>query len=286
MDDFLKTYKNLKLLFEKKFKQIIDNSSLNKAPKKFREAVYYSLFTGGKRIRPSLILEISKLCKLKFKKSIFLAGAIECLHTYSLVHDDLPSMDDDDFRRNRPSSHKQYDESTAILVGDCLQALSFELLANSEASHSVIHYFSQAVGAFGMVGGQFMDIKQDKQTIEIKRFKEINFMKTGKLFKASLGLPLRFINAKKSLIQSYEKWGKDLGLLFQLTDDLEENHKQKKKIESSPKRSLNILDLVYSEKVWDIVHKLEKDLSKEAKKLFPESIFLQKISHFILTRVK
>ena len=298
MKDFFAHYQALKLSFEKKFQKIIKKSSLGKAPPSFQDAVYYSLFTGGKRIRAVLILEISRLYSLKPHIAILLAGAIECLHAYSLVHDDLPAMDDDDFRRGKQSSHKRYDEATAILVGDSLQTLSFELLAESGCPSNVVHYFSQAVGGSGMVGGQFMDIQKNRKKMNIKMLNHINFLKTGKLFQISTSLPLHFIHAQniqntkasknidKSLIQACENWGKDLGLLFQIMDDLEEEINKETGVHLMGDRSLNILDITSSEETWTIAKRIKKKLLKESECLFPESTFLKNIPSFVFSRVK
>ncbi len=308
MKDFFVAYEALKSSFEKNFQEIIKKSSLGKAPISFQDAVHYSLFTGGKKIRASLVLEISHIYLLKPKTAMLLAGAIECLHTYSLVHDDLPAMDDDDFRRGMQSSHKRYDEATAILVGDALQALSFELLAESGCPPNVVHYFSQAAGGSGMVGGQFMDIRQNKKVanrekVPIKTLNHINFLKTGRLFQASTSLPLRFIHAQNTkspknieerVIHACENWGNNFGLLFQIMDDLEEEKSKEGSQEASKKmgvhsksnRSLNISDIISVEETWKIAKEIEKKLSEESSYLFPRSTFLNNISNFVFTRVK
>ena len=289
MEAFFTAYESLKSSFEEKFEQVINNTSLGKAPKHFQDAVHFSLFASGKRIRATLVLEMSLIHSLEHQKAMLLAGALECLHTYSLVHDDLPSMDDDDFRRGKPSSHKRYDEVTAILVGDCLQALSFELLADSLCPPAGIHSFAQAIGGAGMVGGQFMDIKRNKQKINIETLNKINFLKTGKLFQVSMSLPLHFIHTKaseKNWIQPYENWGKQLGLLFQIMDDLEESVDKNTGDDFVHDRSLNILDFTSSKEAWKIAEQLKKNLSKKADQLFPESVFLKNIPKFVFTRVK
>ena len=235
MKAFLAFYESLKSSFEESFKNLIEQSSLKEAPPPFRRAVHYSLFAPAKRLRASLILEVGTIHKLDRKKSDLMASAMECLHTYSLVHDDLPSMDDDKFRRGQKSSHIKYDESTAILVGDSLQALSFELLAQAEPPYSVIADFAQAVGGAGMVGGQFMDLKQDNIKMNMGILNKINFLKTGRLFQMSVAMPLKFTDLHGENLYAYENWGKALGHLFQITDDLEE-HKHKAKQEETKER--------------------------------------------------
>ena len=211
-----------------------------------------------------------------------MASAVECLHTYSLVHDDLPSMDDDKFRRGQKSSHIKYDEPTAILVGDSLQALSFELLVQAEPPYPVIADFAQAVGGAGMVGGQFMDLKQDNIKMNMGILNKINFLKTGRLFQMSVAMPLKFTNLRGESLYAYENWGKALGHLFQITDDLEE-HKQESK-QTKEDRSLSILDIISFDEALSMAYELQTTLSSQAKMLFPKSVFLQSMPLFVLSR--
>lgn len=203
----------LKSRFERDFFLLLQKSSLKSAPPLLREAVLYTLSGQNKRFRPVLALEASQLAHLNDTRALRLAAAVECLHTYSLVHDDLPAMDDDDLRRGQPSCHKKYGEWVAILVGDLLQTLSFEFLAEAELPGFGTRYFARAVGSQGMVAGQFLDMESNtSSTLRLHR------MKTGKLIEAAVVLP--FIAAEMKIRRPIMRWGRGLGLLFQVTDDL------------------------------------------------------------------
>jgi farnesyl diphosphate synthase len=203
----------LKSRFERDFFLLLKQSSLKSAPSLLREATLYALSGQNKRFRPVLSLEASRLAGVNDSNALRVAAAFECLHTYSLVHDDLPAMDNDDLRRGQLSCHKKYGEATAILVGDLLQALSFEFLAMADLSAVGIKYFARAVGCQGMVSGQFLDMdSHDTQTLRLHR------LKTGKLIEATVVLP--FLSADKKIRMPVLRWARALGLLFQITDDL------------------------------------------------------------------
>lgn len=203
----------LKSRFERDFFSLLRRSSLKSAPPLLREATEYTLSGKNKRFRPVLALEAARLAGLNDTRALRIASALECLHTYSLVHDDLPAMDDDDFRRGQLSCHKKYGEATAILVGDLLQSLSFEFLAMADVPPAGVSYFARAIGAQGMVSGQFIDMdSSEASTLRMHR------LKTGKLIEAALVLP--FFTAEEKIRLPVVRWARCLGLLFQITDDL------------------------------------------------------------------
>ena len=186
-------------------------------PKILHKAMRYSAFSGGKRIRPIVLIEASLACAGSPGKAIAAACAIELIHTYSLIHDDLPSMDNDDYRRGRLSCHKKFGEANAILAGDALLALAFNILANEyspQTSSKMIRELSSAAGSLGMVGGQALDIVKDKN------LKNINFLKTAKLFEASAVLGALSANGGKGEIEAMRKYGVNLGMSFQAIDDI------------------------------------------------------------------
>ena len=199
--------------FERDFLSLLHSTSLKSAPAGLREATEYALSGSNKRLRPVLVLEASRLAGLPEPRALLVAAAFECLHSYSLVHDDLPAMDDDDLRRGQPSCHKKYGEATAILVGDLLQSLSFELLARAQMPAIALQYFARAVGAQGMVSGQFIDMQADTENT-----RKLHRLKTGKLIESAITLPYLARGEKLSL--RVVRWGRGLGLLFQITDDL------------------------------------------------------------------
>lgn len=187
------------------------------------EACIYSLSAGGKRLRPILVLLASGKMD---RNSLLLASAVECIHTYSLIHDDLPAMDDDDFRRGIPTNHKKFSESTAILAGDALNSLSFSLLGEVETAESQIHrdllrILHGGAGGPGMVSGQIEDLEAERTgNHSAELLERIHFRKTGALIVASLllGNRLRADHAERGGI--LKEYGENLGILFQLTDDI------------------------------------------------------------------
>jgi len=193
---------------------------------KLFEAMRYSLFAGGKRLRPFLVVASSDLFEVDKSRAINVAVAIECIHTYSLIHDDLPAMDNDDLRRGKPTAHKVYGEAAAILAGDGLQTLAFEILADP-ATHAdagvrceLVTALAKASGIHGMVGGQMSDLAAEGQDLNIGEVARLQQMKTGALiaFSAEAGAILaKAGKQKRQLLQGYAH---DLGLAFQITDDL------------------------------------------------------------------
>lgn len=194
-------------------------------PNLIHESMSYSLFAGGKRIRPILCLAATELCGGNEKAALAVGSAIEMIHTFSLVHDDLPAMDDDDLRRGKPTNHTIYGDAVAILAGDGLVCQAFEHLASiadldSQVKLDLILDISRATGARGMIGGQILDIKSENKKISIQDLEKLHSLKTGALIKVSLtsGAKLSLADSKK--IQSLEKYGDLIGLAFQVADDI------------------------------------------------------------------
>jgi len=189
-------------------------------------AMRYAALGGGKRLRPLFVLEAGALFDVPAKNLMQVAAAVECIHTYSLIHDDLPCMDDDDFRRGQPTVHKAYSEEIAVLAGDALQALAFEILAHEE-THSqpkirvlLLERLAQAVGARGMVGGQAMDMAADGKQMEMALIARMQRMKTGALIQFSLEAGAIMGGASDEALSALSGFAHDLGLVFQITDDL------------------------------------------------------------------
>ena len=206
-DDFF-----LKLLPKKKYSQ------------KLHDAMKYSIKVGGKRLRPLFLIEISKIFKVKKIMAFRAAAAIELIHCYSLVHDDLPAMDDDDLRRGHITCHKKYDDATAILVGDAFQSLAFEILSdknthpNAIVRCNLINELSKASGATGMVGGQMLDLDAEKKKLSLSEILMLQKLKTGELFRFScVAGPI--LSEQKDL-KHFEEFANNLGLAFQIKDDL------------------------------------------------------------------
>ena len=187
------------------------------------EAIRYSVLGGGKRLRPILVYLIGELGNAENDSLDILAGSVEIIHCYSLIHDDLPSMDDDDLRRGKPTTHKKYDEATAILAGDALQPFAFELVTTINISDknklSIIKSLAQACGYQGMVGGQIKDIHSN----DIKDVKSLDIMhsqKTGSLIQCSIETAGILSDLSKQDIESLIEYGDKIGLAFQIQDDI------------------------------------------------------------------
>jgi farnesyl diphosphate synthase len=188
----------------------------------------YGLVNGGKRIRPFLIIEISKILKVKKHDYMKLALATEMVHAYSLIHDDLPGMDNDDLRRGKPTTHKKYGEATAILAGNSLLTLSFEILSNKNMHPSalvrsnIIQELAIISGYKGLAGGQSYDLLYEKyKHIKEKEIIMMHKLKTAKLFEFCMVAPLLFTNSKSvKKMNDLRTYGKNFGLIFQATDDL------------------------------------------------------------------
>lgn len=195
------------------------------APRRFKEALQYATLNQGKRIRPALIYAVGDALKTPLSQLDAAAAAIELIHSYSLVHDDLPAMDDDDLRRGQPTCHIQYDEATAILVGDAQQTLAFEILStNSALTDAVkirqIRILSQASGAEGMVAGQVLDMAGENQELTLEQLETIHQHKTGALLTAALLLGASAHEDYLNLSPALKTLGSQIGLAFQVQDDI------------------------------------------------------------------
>ncbi|KAF0241046.1 MAG: geranylgeranyl diphosphate synthase type [Planctomycetota bacterium] len=190
--------------------------------RRLHRAMRYSLFAGGKRLRPTLALLTCRLVGGREKDALPAAAALEMIHTYSLIHDDLPAMDDDDFRRGKPSCHKAFDEATAILAGDALLTLAFETLAKSPPAivPDLVKVIGDAAGARGMVGGQQADLEGEKgaPTPALVRF--IHRRKTAALLRASVQAGAICGRADSGEYATLTEFGENLGLAFQIADDV------------------------------------------------------------------
>ena len=192
---------------------------------RLKEAMLYAVQSGGKRIRPLLTLAVGASGTSKNEAALDLACALEMIHTYSLIHDDLPGMDDDDLRRGRPTLHKAFDEATAILAGDALLTLAFEVVANAnlEAGQLVeaVKILSTASGMSGMISGQMKDIASEEVTITLEQMKEIHREKTGELLLAAVRLGNLFIDDAK-MKEAFVSYATHFGLAFQIQNDLQD----------------------------------------------------------------
>lgn len=236
INDYLDTY----------FSQKVGSSSLTgqfKDPSALRliESMRYSLFTGGKRFRPALALLTGEMLGVSNDRILPYACAVEMIHTYSLIHDDLPSMDDDNVRRGQPTNHMAFDEATALLAGDALLTEAFSIIAekyanDGESGLKLVGELSRAAGAFGMIGGQVMDLAFERQQLKeqqreplkdkgvsnIEALKEMQAQKTGELIRVSVTGAAILARVSEKKFQELSEFGALLGLSFQLADDLQD----------------------------------------------------------------
>jgi geranylgeranyl pyrophosphate synthase len=200
----------------------------DETPERLHAAMRYSVLGGGKRVRPILLFATGCALGLEEGRVEAAACALELVHVYSLVHDDLPSMDDDDLRRGRPTCHKAYDEATALLVGDALQSLAFELLAHDPALPDdpsirvrLIELLARAIGSLGMAGGQAIDLEAQGRRLAPAQLEEMHSLKTGALIRASVMMGAACAPAlEPPLVQALAGFAAPIGLAFQIQDDL------------------------------------------------------------------
>ena len=227
------------------------------------KAMNYGVVNGGKRIRPFLVTEFSRILKLKKNQYAKLALVVELVHAYSLIHDDLPSMDNDDLRRGKPTTHKKFGEGIAILAGNSLLTLAFEILAdkkihdNCKTRLKLISALSQIAGFKGLAGGQALDLFYENKKPSKNQLIEIHKLKTAKLFEFCLIAPLIMSeNYKIAAWNQAKKFGNNFGLIFQATDDLIDYKCQKSKIK---KNNANILHYINEKDVIIYCKKLAAD---------------------------
>ena len=189
-------------------------------------AMKYGLFSGGKKIRSKILVDIGSIFNTDYKSLIIIGAAVECIHAYSLIHDDLPCMDDDLIRRGKPSTHIKFGESTAVLAGNSLLTMAFEILShknfniNQKIKINLINRISESSGHLGIAGGQYLDLSYERKKVSKKKIIEMEIKKTGKLFSFCCVAPLIIKRRNKKEIGKFENIGADIGLLFQVADDI------------------------------------------------------------------
>lgn len=215
-------------------------------PEILHKAMRYSVFSAGKRLRPILCLAAAEACGGKAENAVEPAVAIELLHTYTLIHDDLPAMDNDETRRGKPTSHIVFGEANAILAGDALQALAFRVLSQAPVSASparLVGELSLAAGSLGVVGGQVADIESNNSTLDLDTLSFIHLHKTADLFKAAIRMGCIAVGADDNTLASMTSFAVNLGLAFQIKDDIMDAKTQDRPVEDN--EDLNCLA------VWD-----------------------------------
>ncbi len=259
--------------------------------------IKYGLFSGGKKIRSKILVDIGKIFKVDYKTLIRVGAAVECIHAYSLIHDDLPCMDNDTLRRGKPSTHVQYGESTAVLAGNSLLTMAFEILTvkNLNISEKIkiklIKNLSECSGHSGVAGGQYLDLNYEKKKVSLKKVIDMQIKKTGKLFSFCCMAPLIIKNRDTKIINSFNKIGSDIGLLFQIIDDLldfkgDTNYVGKKTKKDKKKGKATIVDLLGYKKTIKYYNKIKLNLFKKLRKYGSRSKDIQETIEYISIRNK
>ncbi len=219
-------YKTMVQIYRDAVEQYLENCFADETlpQKQLFDAMRYSLLAGGKRIRPILVLEFCRVCGGKWEKALPFAAAIEMIHTYSLIHDDLPCMDDDDYRRGRLTNHKVFGEANAVLAGDALLTAAFRFAASADAEPEtivkIIRVLSEAAGELGMVGGQVLDVNGEQMTLGEDMVHTIHRLKTGALISAACRMGALAADATEEQIAAAGVYADALGLAFQIRDDM------------------------------------------------------------------
>ena len=257
----------------------------------------YGLFPGGKKIRSKILIDIGSLLSIDHKTLIAIGAAVECIHAYSLIHDDLPCMDNDKMRRGKPSTHIKFEESTAVLAGNSLLTMAFEILASPTLKVSekikinLIKRLSECSGHLGIAGGQYLDLSYEKKKISKDKIIEMEIKKTGKLFSFCCLAPaiIKKKNAKE--IKFFENIGSDIGLLFQIADDLIDfkgNSKiaGKKTGKDQKKGKATLISLLGYNNAIKYCDKIIFDINKNLKKYGSNSNNIKETLNYILNREK
>ncbi|XHR27444.1 MAG: polyprenyl synthetase family protein [Chthoniobacteraceae bacterium] len=240
-------------------------------PATIHKAMRYSLFAGGKRLRPVLCLAAAEACGGELEAALPAACAVECLHTYSLIHDDLPCMDNDDFRRGRPTSHKVYGEGIAVLAGDALLTQAFEVLTASAGSAryptaALVRELAEAAGSRQLIAGQVADLEGEGKKATLRDLKFIHEAKTAALLTASIRLGGMSANATPKKLEALTGFGKNLGLAFQVIDDILDVTQTSEKLGKSAGK-----DVAAQKTTYPALLGLEKS-RKEARRLTDASL--------------
>ena len=259
------------------------------------EPMKYGVISGGKKIRSTIILDAGKIFNISEKKLINICAAVECIHSYSLIHDDLPCMDNDSVRRGKPATHIKYGEASAVLAGSSLLTLAFEIITdqkyslNSEFKIELVNYLANCSGHTGIAGGQELDLKFEKKRKKLKQIIDMQKKKTGKLFNFCLNAVGVVANKSRKEKLFLSNIGEEIGLLFQLADDFLDITGSKKMIGKSVKKDSKkgkstLLNLMGEKKAYMYSFKLKKKILLKLKKHGKKAKDLINTIEFILGR--
>ena len=257
----------------------------------------YGLFSGGKKIRSKILIDVGSLFNINYKTLIVIGSAVECIHAYSLIHDDLPCMDNDKIRRGKPSTHIKFGESTAVLAGNSLLTMAFEILShknlniNEKTKINLINKISESSGHLGIAGGQYLDLSYEHKKISKKKIVDMEIKKTGKLFSFCCAAPLILKKRNDSEIKKFENIGADIGLLFQVADDLIDNKGSlkaagKKTGKDKKKGKATLISLLGHKNTIKYAKKIIFKINNKLGKYGPKSKNLSETLDYILYREK
>ena len=257
----------------------------------------YGLFSGGKKVRSKILVDVGSIFKIDYKTLIMIGSAIECIHAYSLIHDDLPCMDNDTIRRGKQSTHIKFGESTAVLAGNSLLTMAFEILTHKDLKTSqavkvdLVNKLSESAGHLGIAGGQYLDLSYEHEKVSKKRVLEMEIKKTGKLFSFCCAVPLILKKRNKSEIKKFENLGSDIGLLFQVADDLIDHKGSlltagKKTGKDKKKGKATLISLLGHKNTIKYANKLIFKINNKLKKYGSKSKDLSATLNYILNRNK
>ena len=257
----------------------------------------YGLFPGGKKIRSKILLDLGLLFNVNYKTLIKIGAAVECIHAYSLIHDDLPCMDNDSLRRGKLSTHIKFGESTAVLAGNSLLTMSFEILSDpklmitDKIKVNLIKKLSKCSGHSGIAGGQYLDLNFENKKISQKKITDMEIKKTGKLFSFCCMAPAIIKNKNIDTIKFFEKIGLEIGLLFQIADDLIDYRGDTKRVGKKTKKDqkrgkANLISLLGYNNTVIYAGKLRFKIQKKLKSYGKKTNSLIKTLEYILNRNK
>ncbi|MDB3949690.1 polyprenyl synthetase family protein [Candidatus Pelagibacter sp.] len=260
-------------------------------------AMKYGLFPGGKKIRSKILLDIGIIFKVEYKTLIAIGAAVECIHAYSLIHDDLPCMDNDKLRRGKASTHIKFGESTAVLAGNSLLTMAFEILTSSslkiaeKSKVDLVQKLSESSGHLGIAGGQYLDLSFEKKKISKNKIIDMEIRKTGKLFSFCCAVPAIIKKKSNNEIKFFENIGASIGLLFQIADDLIDLKGSSKivgKITGKDKKKgkATLISLLGYQNAIKYSDKIKLKIIKDLKKHKLNSNNLNETLEYILTRNK
>ena len=255
----------------------------------------YGIISGGKKIRSTIILDTGKIFKLREKNLIHICAAVECIHSYSLIHDDLPCMDNDSMRRGKPSTHKKYGESTAVLAGNSLLTLAFEIISDkknllsSKQKNEIINLLANFSGHTGIAGGQELDLKFENERKRFSQIVDMQRKKTGKLFNFCLQSVVIIAKKNEKDKKDFANLGEEVGLLFQLADDFLDlkgsTKRAGKPIKKDRKKGKStLINLLGYKKSFNYADKLQKKILLKLKKHGKNAKDLTDTIQFILSR--